>query len=110
MRILAKTKKVGISGRFGARFGGQIRSAWRDIMEKQKGIQKCPKCETKNRNTRVSIGVWQCRRCGAKYTGGAWDSTTPRGKEGQRVAIRISREMAEAEKAEKQKAQQQLAK
>lgn len=90
-----KTKKVGMAGRFGPRYGSRVRNAWRGIMEKSKGVQRCPKCQTKSTNMRDFLGVWQCPKCGARWTGGAWESETERGKESIRNATRLSRESAE---------------
>ncbi len=95
---MAKTKKVGISGKFGTRYGAKVRKQWNNIAEKQKGIVKCPRCETKVRNMRESVGVWHCKKCDATWTGGAWESETARGKESIRIAARLSREAAELEK------------
>ncbi len=92
-----KTKKVGISGKFGARYGSTMRARWRKIAEVQKGIVKCPKCESRVRNIRQTIGVWECPRCGAKFTGGAWAPNTDRGKQSHRIAVRLARELAESE-------------
>ena len=86
---MAKTKKVGIAGRFGPRYGVTIRNRWRDIMEKQKGPQKCPVCNTKIKNMRKFVGIWECKKCGAKFTGGAWTNETTVGKEARRIAIGI---------------------
>lgn len=94
---MGKTKKVGISGRFGPRYGSKVRKQWRDIAIKQKGISKCPKCNSKLPNMREFVGVWHCKKCGATWTGGAWESSTARGKESQRIAIRMAREAAENE-------------
>ncbi|QEE14723.1 50S ribosomal protein L37ae [Promethearchaeum syntrophicum] len=94
---MGKTKKVGISGRFGARYGSKLRKQWRDITSKQKGITKCPKCNTKLPNMREFVGVWHCKKCGATWTGGSWESATARGKESHRIAIRMAREASEAE-------------
>ena len=95
---MAKTKKVGMSGKFGARYGSKVRKAWNVITEKQKGLVKCPRCETKLRNMRQYNGLWHCKKCDATWTGGCWESTTPRGKESQRIAVRMARELAESEK------------
>ncbi len=97
--FMAKTKKVGIAGRFGPRYGSRNRNNWREIMEKVKGVQKCPKCETKLKNMREFIGVWHCKKCGAKWTGGALEPSTARGKESSRIASRIARETKEAEES-----------
>ncbi|MHA1611728.1 MAG: 50S ribosomal protein L37ae [Promethearchaeota archaeon] len=95
---MGKTKKVGISGKFGARYGSRLRKQWNKIAEKQKGLTKCPKCETKLPNMRKFVGVWECKKCGAKWTGGAWESDTPRGRESHRISTRLARESQEAEK------------
>lgn len=95
---MAKTKKAGISGKFGARYGAKIRKEWNTVAQKQKGLVKCPRCETKLRNMRQSVGLWHCKRCGATWTGGAWESATARGKESHRIAIRMARESAELKK------------
>ena len=95
---MAGTKKVGIAGRFGARYGSRTRNTWKAVMEHQKGVQKCPRCESKIKNMRQSIGVWKCPKCGATFTGGAWAPATSRGKESHRIATRIARETMELEK------------
>ena len=92
---MGRTKKVGIAGKFGARYGSRTRNNWRTIMEVQKGVQKCPKCETKVRNMRETVGVWKCKKCGARFTGGAWNGATARGKESHRIAVRLARESSE---------------
>lgn len=62
-------------------------------MEKMKGELKCPRCQTKGAVHRVSTGIWYCRKCGAKFTGGAYDLTTPRGEESFRTSARKQREL-----------------
>jgi large subunit ribosomal protein L37Ae len=89
---MGKTKKAGISGKFGSRYGAKVRKEWNDLAEKQKGYVKCPRCKTKLRNMREFSGLWHCRRCGATWTGGAWQSSTERGKESHRIAVRMARE------------------
>ena len=94
---MTKTKKVGIAGRFGPHYGTRNRNNWRDVMERLKGVQKCPRCESKAKNMREFIGVWKCEKCGARWTGGAWDPSTTRGKEATRISTRAEREIKEAE-------------
>ncbi|MEJ2296275.1 MAG: hypothetical protein P8Y23_16120 [Candidatus Lokiarchaeota archaeon] len=58
------TKKVGLSGQFGPRYGANVRKQWALIMNKQKGGKlKCPRCETKGSITRESTGIWFCKKC-----------------------------------------------
>ena len=87
------TKKVGISGRFQARYGSTLRKRWRLILEKMKGDIKCPKCETRGSIHRVSTGIWHCKKCNANFTGGAYYIETPRGAESFRIAKRKQREL-----------------
>ena len=44
---MPKTKKVGSTGRYGARYGSTIRKRVRQIEEKSKAVYKCPVCSMK---------------------------------------------------------------
>lgn len=90
---MGKTKKVGISGKFQARYGSVVRKRYRQIMEKMKGKIKCPRCQTKGSVHRLSTGIWHCKKCDAKFTGGAYYIETPRGAESFRIAKRKLREL-----------------
>ena len=92
---MGKTKKVGITGKFGARYGSNVRKKYKLIVEKMKGEIKCPKCVTKGSVHRLSVGIWHCKKCGAKFTGGAYYIETPRGAESFRIAARKQRELDE---------------
>jgi len=66
---MAQTK--GPAGRFGARYGTKIRRRVNVIELKQKSKHKCPYCgELKVK--RVSLGIFACRKCDSKFTGGAY--------------------------------------
>ncbi len=95
MFIIGKTKKVGITGKFGARYGSNVRKKYRLIVEKMKGEIKCPRCITKGSIHRVSTGIWNCKKGDAKFTGGAYYIETPRGAESYRIAKRKQRELDE---------------
>ena len=98
MSILGKTKKTGIAGRFGARYGSNVRKRWRQIMETEKSKKlKCPRCETVGSVKRISVGIWHCRKCGSKFTGGAYYIETPRGSESFRISKRKQREIEAVE-------------
>ena len=91
---MARMKRSGISARFGARYGSNVRKKWRLIMEKEKsGDTKCPKCKTKGSIKRISTGIWHCRKCDAKFTGGAYFIETPRGAESFRISRQKQREL-----------------
>ncbi|MFX0104511.1 MAG: 50S ribosomal protein L37ae [Candidatus Hodarchaeota archaeon] len=90
---MGKTKKVGVTGTFGARYGSTLRKRTRVILEKMKGNIKCPRCETKGSIHRISTGIWHCKKCNARFTGGAYYIETPRGTESFRIAKRKQREL-----------------
>ncbi|MHA1883719.1 MAG: 50S ribosomal protein L37ae [Promethearchaeota archaeon] len=90
---MTRTKKVGPTGKYGARYGSTLRKRTRLILEKMKGDIKCPRCETKGSIQRVSAGIWHCKKCDARFTGGAYFTETPRGAESFRVAKRRQREI-----------------
>jgi len=90
---MGKTKKVGATGKYGARYGSTLRKRTRQIIEKEKGDIKCPKCVTKGSIHRISTGIWHCRKCDAKFTGGAYYIESPRGAESFRISKRKQREL-----------------
>ena len=65
---MAKTKKVGSTGRFGARYGLTIKQKVLAIEKRQKMKYECPAC-SKTAVKRVSKGVWSCSKCNHKFTG-----------------------------------------
>ncbi len=90
-----RTKKAKSVGRFGARYGVRIRRRIREIETRQKGYHLCPSCSAV-RVTRVSTGIWQCRKCDHKFAGGAYFPETPAYKASLRS---IGEAAAEAEAA-----------
>ena len=66
------TKKVGSSGRFGARYGRRLRQKVTEIEKKLKQWHKCPYCN-KERVKRLAAGIWCCRSCDSKFTGKAYE-------------------------------------
>src|SRR2546422_11647384 len=73
-----RTRKAGIVGRFGPRYGVRIRRRVQEIEEGLKGRHTCPRCAAISVR-RKSTGVWACRRCGYVFAGGAYPPpvTTP---------------------------------
>jgi len=66
-----KTKKAKSAGRFGARYGKKIRERLVDVEQKQRKKQTCPFCK-KTGVKRLSKGIWFCKKCNKKFTGGAY--------------------------------------
>ena len=73
---MARTKKVGITGRFGARYGRKAKRSVKIIEENMKKNHVCPKCD-RPYVKRQAAGIWKCRKCGAVFTGGAYVPETP---------------------------------
>lgn len=94
---MGKTKKVGVTATYGARYGSTLRKRTRLIFKKMKGEIKCPRCETKGSIHRISTGIWHCKKCDAQFTGGAYYIETPRGAESFRISKRKQRELEVSE-------------
>jgi large subunit ribosomal protein L37Ae len=76
-----RTKKVGPAGRFQARYGVRSRSRLRNIEIQQKRKHICPSCGHEKLK-RTDTSIWQCKKCSAKFAGGAY---LPRTESGQTV-------------------------
>ncbi len=79
---MAKKKKVGSTGRFGARYGVKVKETIKEIEEAKKKEYECPRCSHKQVK-RDSTGIWDCSRCGLTFAGGAY--TPQLGKKIQRI-------------------------
>ncbi|MGC8584970.1 MAG: 50S ribosomal protein L37ae [Thermoplasmata archaeon] len=83
-----RTKKVGIAGRFGPRYGVAPKKQWKDIMELRIQYYECPSCGHRTLR-RVSTSIWECRRCGYTFAGGAYIPFVKKeiSKEGENVKL-----------------------
>ncbi|MFQ6136177.1 MAG: 50S ribosomal protein L37ae [Candidatus Hydrothermarchaeales archaeon] len=86
-----KTKKAGPAGKFGSRYGMRLRKRYAEIDRKMRKLHKCPSCQ-KIGVKRVASGIWQCRKCGAKFTGGAYLPKTSVAATADRVLKRVTGE------------------
>lgn len=68
---MAHTKKVGSTGRFGARYGLTIKQKVLAIEKRQKAKYECPSC-TKLAVKRVAKGIWSCFKCNHTFAGKAF--------------------------------------
>ena len=91
---MPKTKKVGPTRGLGPRYGATVRKRYIKVVTGMKKAHKCPQCGVP-RVKRVSVGVWQCRKCGFTFTGGAYTPTTKLGVVAKRVAKGMPIEEAE---------------
>jgi large subunit ribosomal protein L37Ae len=66
-----RTKKACMTARFGPRYGVSVRRRVLEVEVKQRGRHTCPRCAAKALS-RMSTSIWECRKCGHKYAGGAY--------------------------------------
>ena len=70
-----RTAKVGITGKYGTRYGQKLRKQVKaiEILQRKKTI--CPFCG-KTSIKKAAVGIWKCRACKRSVAGGAWEFTT----------------------------------
>ncbi len=73
-----RTKKVGIAGKYGVRYGVRVRKRLKDVGEHTSRRHRCPQCHHRSVR-RKSTGVWHCRKCGTTFAGGAYRPVVARG-------------------------------
>ena len=61
-------------GSFGPRYGSTLRKRVGRILAEARRWHPCPRCKAL-RVRRVAVGIWQCRKCGFKFAGGAYSPT-----------------------------------
>ena len=66
-----KTKKVGITGKYGPRYGVKVRNRLKATESRAAAYHECPKCEAK-KVRRTSTGIFECRHCGMVFASGAY--------------------------------------
>jgi len=65
------TKKVGITGRYGPRYGTKTKKIVLEIEKRREKEKICPYCE-RLALKRLAAGIWYCRKCKTKFAGGAY--------------------------------------
>ena len=91
-----RTKKVGITGKYGTRYGASLRKTVKKMEISQHSKYYCSFCG-KDKMKRKAVGIWFCddKNCRITVAGGAWNySTTAAGS--VRSAVRRLKEMKEA--------------
>ena len=73
-----KTKKVGPTRGLGTRYGATVRKRYVKVVTEAKKTHKCPQCGAEAVK-RESVGVWNCRKCGVTFAGGAYTPVTKLG-------------------------------
>ena len=65
---------VGSSKRYGVRYGRRLRLKYEAVETEQKKNYQCPYCH-KNAIKRIAVGIWECPKCAAVFTGKAYNVT-----------------------------------
>ena len=68
---MGRKKKIGTAGRFGSRYGKKDRTKVAEIEKILRQKHVCPNCKMPFVK-RVSSGIWQCKKCGVKFSGLAY--------------------------------------
>ena len=71
-----RTKKAGICGKYGTRYGASLRKVVKKMEVTQHSKYNCPFCG-KDNVKRAVVGIWKCKSCRKTMAGGAWTMTTP---------------------------------
>jgi large subunit ribosomal protein L37Ae len=80
-----KVKKVGPAGSFGPRYGTVVRRRYAQVVSGMRVPHECPICHVRAVK-RLTVGVWNCRKCGVKFAGGAYLPATKLGEISKRAA------------------------
>ena len=73
-----RTKKVGIVGKYGTRYGASIRKLMKKVEITQRAKYHCSFCG-KDAMKRKAAGIWFCKPCNRTVAGGAYMLATPAG-------------------------------
>ena len=73
------TKKAGITGKYGARYGSTLRKTIKSIEESQHKKYLCTACG-KLAVKRKCVGIWKCKRCSHTFAGAAYAPISTPGK------------------------------
>jgi large subunit ribosomal protein L37Ae len=84
-----KTKKVGLARGLGTRYGATVRKRFVKVVSETKKTHKCPQCGSAAVK-RESVGIWNCRKCGHTFAGGAYVPVTKLGVVAKRQVKSLS--------------------
>ncbi|KAJ1984506.1 60S ribosomal protein L43 [Dimargaris cristalligena] len=88
-----RTAKVGITGKYGVRYGASLRKQIKKMEVTQHARYQCSFCG-KDAIKRSAVGIWKCRGCKKTVAGGAWTLATPAANS-VRSTVRRLRELME---------------
>jgi large subunit ribosomal protein L37Ae len=74
-KMAKRTKKVGIVGKYGTRYGASLRKDIKKMEVTQHGKYTCSFCG-KETMKRQCTGIWRCKSCKKTVAGGAYVYST----------------------------------
>merc|ERR1711944_26319 len=74
-KMAKRTRKVGITGKYGTRYGASLRKMAKKIEVSQHAKYTCKFCG-KDSMKRSAVGIWKCKGCRKTVAGGAWAPST----------------------------------
>ncbi|VVT49579.1 60S ribosomal eL43 domain-containing protein [Magnusiomyces paraingens] len=89
-----RTKKVGITGKYGVRYGSSLRRQCKKLEIQQHARYSCPFCG-KTAIKRRATGIWNCAGCNKTIAGGAYNLATAAATTA-RTTLKRLRDLAEA--------------
>jgi len=76
---MAKKHKSTTTKRFGPRYGITGKEKVARIEAEMRKLHKCPYC-AQEKVRRLVMGVWECKKCLAKFTGKAYTTVKQKGE------------------------------
>ena len=92
-----RTVKVGITGKYGTRYGAKLRKQVKAIEILQRTKYICPFCG-KNSIRRSAVGIWRCRACRRNIAGGAWEFSTIAAQTARTTINRLKKDISDSKK------------
>jgi large subunit ribosomal protein L37Ae len=89
-----RTVKVGITGKYGTRYGAKLRKQAKAIEILQRTKYTCPFCGKKSIK-RSAVGIWRCKACRRCIAGGAWEFATSAALTAKTTINRLKKETTE---------------
>lgn len=92
-----RTVKVGITGKYGTRYGQKLRKQVKAIEILQRTKYTCPFCG-KSSVRRSAVGIWKCKACRRSIAGGAWEFSTTAAQTARTTINRLKKDAVELKK------------
>ncbi|MFM1913008.1 MAG: hypothetical protein RIR51_846 [Bacteroidota bacterium] len=94
MAMERRTAKVGITGKYGTRYGQKLRKQVKAFEILQRTKYTCPFCG-KASVRRHSVGIWNCKACRRSVAGGAWEYSTSAAQTAKTTINRLKKLMVD---------------